>query len=74
MTRDDKGYQGGDRGWFIPLRSNSKVRVEDPILVKLVKNADLWYYSLGKSNAIRIIRESVHFSLLVALTHSVLYT
>ena len=22
--RDDKGYQGGDRGWYIPLRANSK--------------------------------------------------
>ena len=23
--RDDKGYNGGDRGWFIPIRSNSSV-------------------------------------------------
>jgi len=29
--RDDKGYQGGDRGWFIPLRSNSKVAGTGPV-------------------------------------------
>jgi len=30
--RDDKGYNGGDRGWFIPVRSHSAVcNVTDPI-------------------------------------------
>jgi len=29
--RDDKGYQGGDRGWYIPLRANSSVAGTTPV-------------------------------------------
>lgn len=30
--RDDKGYNGGDRGWFIPIRSHSTIGgVDNPI-------------------------------------------
>jgi len=29
--RDDKAYQGGDRGWYIPLRPHSKVGGSTPV-------------------------------------------
>jgi oligopeptidase A len=29
--RDDKGYQGGDRGWYVPLRAGSAVAGSTPV-------------------------------------------
>jgi len=29
--RDDKAYQGGDKGWFVPIRSNSSVGSGQPL-------------------------------------------
>ncbi|XP_023323332.1 probable cytosolic oligopeptidase A [Eurytemora carolleeae] len=29
--RDDKGYQGGDRGWYVPLRTSSGVAGSTPV-------------------------------------------
>lgn len=31
FIRDDKGYAGGSKGWFIPLRSHSKVAKSLPL-------------------------------------------